>query len=248
MQLEAEELRARGGRSVALQALETQASLLPYALAVFVVSLPIYVWAGSHAPNAGLMAGSFAIFACAWGLFYWATNWLKRSGAREDASRRSKVHIAGGLVWAIAVAQIAAFADGAGPVRDILMLIAVAAAVLVIFFTAPYLESLLLVGFAAAAGPLFFLLRLPADHSLLQLSLGALALALALALMLNRVLRRQFAMAAERETMMAERAERMEQARRIAQSKSDLVATLSHEIRNGLTGVAHVLGAAAGRS
>ena len=37
-------------------------------------------------------------------------------------------------------------------------------------------------------------------------------------------------------------------AEKLAQSKSDLVSTLSHEIRNGLTGVAHVLAAAAGQN
>ncbi len=38
-----------------------------------------------------------------------------------------------------------------------------------------------------------------------------------------------------------------EAAERAARSKSDIVATLSHEIRNGLTGVTHVLAAAAGK-
>lgn len=248
MQVEAGESEPRGGTSVTLQALETQTSLLPFALAAFALSLPIYVWAGSHAPNAVWMSGSFAIFAAAWGLLYWATVWLRKSGARHDAARRGKVHILCGLVWAAAVAQIAAFADGAGQFRDILMMIAIASAALVIFFTSPWLVSLLIVGFAAAAGPLFFVLRDQGDATMTQLSMGSLALSLALALMLNRVLRRQFAMAAEREVLMAERAKRMDEARRIAQSKSDLVATLSHEIRNGLTGVAHVLGAAAGRN
>ncbi len=248
MQLEAEEFQPRGGTSVTLQALETQTSLLPFALAAFALSLPIYVWAGSHAPNAVWMTGSFAIFAAAWGLLYWATIWLRKSGARHDAARRGKVHILCGLVWAAAVAQIAAFADGAGPFREILLMVAVASAALVIFFTSPWLVSLLVVGFAAAAGPLFFVLRDQDNSTMTQLSMGSLALSLALALMLNRVLRRQFSMAAEREVLMLERAKRMEEARRVAQSKSDLVATLSHEIRNGLTGVAHVLGAAAGRN
>ena len=75
-----------------------------------------------------------------------------------------------------------------------------------------------------------------------------MALAFALALILNRILRRQFAMAAEREELIADRAGKVEEASRLARSKSDLVATLSHEIRNGLTGVAHVLAAAAGRN
>ena len=39
----------RGGLSATQQALEAQAALLPYALGVFAISLPAYVWAGSHA-------------------------------------------------------------------------------------------------------------------------------------------------------------------------------------------------------
>jgi CheY-like chemotaxis protein len=39
----------------------------------------------------------------------------------------------------------------------------------------------------------------------------------------------------------------LDEAERLARSKSALIATLSHEIRNGLTGVAHVLAAAAGQ-
>src|SRR6201999_4647526 len=69
----------------------------------------------------------------------------------------------------------------------------------------------------------------------------------ALGLLVNRILRKQFTLAAEREALMAERAAQAAPARRLARSKSDLVATLSDEIRNGLSGVAHVLSAAAGR-
>jgi two-component system, sensor histidine kinase len=69
---------------------------------------------------------------------------------------------------------------------------------------------------------------------------------MALALMVNRILRRQFAMSAERERLVESRAESLEEAQRLAQSKSDILATLSHEIRNGLTGVTHVLAAASG--
>jgi signal transduction histidine kinase/CheY-like chemotaxis protein len=75
---------------------------------------------------------------------------------------------------------------------------------------------------------------------------GAIALAMALSLIMNRVLRRQFVMTAERERLVAERAQALEEARRLAGSKSDILATLSNEIRNGLTGVNHVLAAAAG--
>ena len=246
MLVETDRLEARGGPSVTQQALDTQTALLPYAMAAFAISLPIFVWAGSHAQNAVWMTGSFAIFALAWGAFYGAVNWLKRPDATSDLRRRGQLHIACGLLWAVAVTQIAGFAHGSGPIRDILLMISIGAAAMVIFFTAPWLPSLLIVGFATAAGPLYFVMRDLGDTPLANTAAGALALSLALALMLNRVLRRQFALAAEREVLIAERVARTDEARQLAQSKSDLVATLSHEIRNGLTGVAHVLAAAVG--
>ena len=229
------------------QALEAQTALLPYALAAFVVSLPVYVWAGSFAENAAWMTASFALFAIACAATYVTVGWL-RSEAAQDLSRRARVHILTGLIWAGCVAQIAAFANHAGPMREPLLMMAMAAAVVCIFFTAPWLPSLLIVGAAAAAGPLVALFAHPESEGAATLAWGAVALAFALALILNRILRRQFAMAIEREALIAERAGKVEEASRLAQSKSDLVATLSHEIRNGLTGVAHVLASAAGRN
>jgi signal transduction histidine kinase/CheY-like chemotaxis protein len=237
---------ARGGLSATQQALEAQTALLPYALAAFGISLPIYVWVGAHATDALPMTGSLAIFATAWAAFYAVVNWLKQPAA-ADLARRGRVHILAGLFWAVAIAQIALFADQAGPAREPLLLISLAAAATCIFFTAPWLPSLLIVGPAVALGPLLVLFARPETHELANQGWGAIALALALALILNRILRRQFAMATERETLITDRAGMVEEARRLAQSKSDLVATLSHEIRNGLTGVAYVLAAATGR-
>jgi signal transduction histidine kinase/ActR/RegA family two-component response regulator len=238
----------RGGQSVTQQALDAQAALLPYALAVFAVSLPAYVWAGSHAPNAVWMTGSFALFAAAWGVFYAAVSWIKRPDTAGRLRRRGYIQIGSALVWSLAVGQIAAFANGAGPAREPLLMTAVAAAVVIIFFASPWMPSLLIVGTTAAAGPLLVLFLSPNSKDLANIAWGAVALAMALALIFNRVLRRQFTLAAEREVLIAERAGTVEEARRLARSKSDLVATLSHEIRNGLTGVVHVLAAAAGRN
>ncbi|HMO42850.1 MAG TPA: response regulator, partial [Phenylobacterium sp.] len=63
MNADSQRFAPRGGQSLTQQALEAQTALLPYALATFAVSLPIYVWAGSHAPNAASMTASFALFA-----------------------------------------------------------------------------------------------------------------------------------------------------------------------------------------
>jgi signal transduction histidine kinase/CheY-like chemotaxis protein len=229
------------------QALETQSGLLAYALAAFAVSLPIFGWAAGHASNAAWMSVTFVIFAIAWGAFYAAVNWMKLPAA-QDLARRGRVQILCGLLWAAATAQMALFADGAGPARASLMLTALAAGIICVVFTAPWLPSLLIIGPLAVAGPLIGLYAQPEDHDLAQLAWGGTALALALTLLVNRILRRQFALAVERETLMAERAEQAAAAGRLARSKSDLVATLSDEIRNGLAGVTHVLAAAAGRN
>jgi len=239
-------LPSRAGRTADAQALDAQTALLPYALGCFAATLPIYVWAGSHAANAPWMAGSFVIFAIAWGAFYGIVNWLKGPAA-EDLKIRGRVQVLGGLLWAGAIAQSAAFADGAGPARETLLLASLAASAVCVVFTAPWLPSLLIVAPAAVAGPLIGLFARPESRPLGNIGWGAVALSLALALLVNRILRTQFALAAEREVLIVERAAQAEAAERLARSKSNLVATLSDEIRNGLTGVAHTLAAAAGR-
>jgi signal transduction histidine kinase/ActR/RegA family two-component response regulator len=232
--------------SAALLSLLAQAALLPQALFLFAVSLPIFVWAGAYAQNSVFMALSFAVFAINWGAFYFVTHWLRREEA-ADVRRRLRVHVLAGLLWAVCVAQIAAFGDGAGPAREPILMIAVAAGVICLFFTAPSLPSLLIVGPAAMAGPLLALFSARATRGDGALAWGAFALAFALCLILNQTLRRQFALSAEREGLIEARETSLGAAERLAKSKSDLVATLSHEIRNGLTGVIHVLAAAAGQ-
>ncbi len=227
------------------QGMKTQAALLPYALAAFGVCLPVLVWAGSHAVNAAWLSATFALFGIGWAAFYAIVNWLKTDAAL-DLTRRARVQVLGGLVWSAAIAQLAVLADGAGPARETLVLMSLAAALICVFFAAPWLPSLLIVAPAAVAGPLLVLFSRPQDAALAKLGLAATALALALALLVNRILRSQYALAAERELLIADRADQAEAARRLARSKSDLVSTLSDEIRNGLTGVAHMLASAAG--
>lgn len=226
--------------------MRVQVALLPYAVLAFAIGLPMFVWVGAHAANAAWMSASFALFAAAWGLFYVAVNWMKTPPA-ADPRKRALVQAACGLVWALVIVELAVFAHFAGPVREMLLLLVLAAATTCVVFTAPWLLSLLLVAPVALAGPLVGLLLGGGGSQVSQIALAAAALSLALALLVNRILRGQFALAAERELLIAQRAEQAEAARRLARSKSDLVSTLSDEIRNGLTAVAHVLGSAAGR-
>ena len=231
-----------------LKALDAQAALLPYALGVFALSLPLFVWIGSFADNPLWMTASFAIFAINWGAFYAAVSWLRDKLSRDqDLARRARVHVLCGLLWSLAVVQISVFAHGAGPARDTLLLLATAGAVLCAFFAAPYLPGLLITAPLAAAGPLVVQFSQPESRHAGELTFGATALAMTLALILNRMFRRQHDLAIAHEQLVDERLKVLAEAERTARSKSDIVATLSHEIRNGLTGVTHVLAAAAGR-
>ncbi len=229
------------------QALEAQSALLPYALTFFGVSLPLFIWVGSHALNSVWMSALFAQFALNWAAFYVVVNWLRRRpDIAGDIGVRTRIHVFGGLLWAAAVAQIAAFALSAGPAREAILLVAIGAACVLFFFTAPSLPNLLIVAPAAAMAPMIALYVQETTRTTAALAWGAIALSMALALMVNRILRRQFALSAEREGLIQSRAASYDEAQRLAKSKSDILATLSHEIRNGLTGVTHVLASAAG--
>ncbi|MDZ4370438.1 MAG: response regulator, partial [Phenylobacterium sp.] len=226
------------------QGLSAQAALLPFALLAFGVCLPVFVWAASHAANADWMSACFAVFAIGWAAFYGAVNWL-RTPAAADIRRRGAVQLAGGLIWSLAIGCVAVFAHYAGPARETLLVLTLGAAMVCVVFTTPWLPSLLLVAPLALAGPVVALFLRPDSADLSTLGLAAAALALALALLVNRILRGQYALLAEREALLTERAEQAEAARRFARVKSDLVDSLSDELRDGLTGVAHILAAAA---
>jgi hypothetical protein len=121
-------------------ALDAQAALTPYALGVFAISLPIFAWVGSFADNALWMVASLAVFAINWGAFYAAVSWL-RGEASQDLNRRARVQLLGGLLWAVTVLQLAAFANGAGALRETLLLLSAAAAVMCVFFSATSLPA-----------------------------------------------------------------------------------------------------------
>ena len=83
--------------SMALQALDAQAALLPYALALFGVTLPIYAWACSYAANRRWMAASLLIFAINWAVFYALVDALKtRPHYRAEAGLRARIQILAG--------------------------------------------------------------------------------------------------------------------------------------------------------
>lgn len=234
-------------RAIAMMGLDAQIQLLPYALAFFGICLPIFITAAGYAPNAAWLVSSMALYAFNWAVFYAILDWRKTHQPNLSNLRlHTAIHIAAGLLWALALMQTSFFAKGAGPLAEILLVLCAGGAVGVIFFVAPSLPSLLLVGPAAAIGPIIALRSSPETATTGTYALCACTLALALALILNKHLRSHFALAIEREGLLVEKEGALEETRRLAKSKSDILATLSHEIRNGLSGVAHVLAGALG--
>ena len=236
---------APGPRRPEVMALDAQAALLPYALAAFAVGMPFLGWTAARADNAAWLGVCLAQFALNWAMFYVALSWLRREpGRHEDLATRAPLHVLCGLLWAVGLAQVAVIADNAGPAREALLLLSLCGALLCFFFTAPHRLSLLVVGPAAALPSLWMLNSNPGSEAIADAAEGAAALAFALAFIANHMLRQHFAMAAERESLAADRAEALSRAEALAKSKSDLLATLSHEVRSGLSGVVHVLAAA----
>ena len=233
--------------ALTVQALDAQVRLLPYALAFFGLCLPILLCTASLAPNwawFGLCLGTYAVN---WTAFYAVIDWLKKApeGGR-DLSLRARIQFGGSALWAVAIAQTSWVAMDAGPVSEILLVLCAGAAAGLMFFSAPSLPALLAVGLAAAAGPVLGLLSRPETLHTGVLVMSGDALALALGLVLNRHLRGHFALAAEHARLIAEREAALARAQALTRSKSDLLATLSSEIRNGLSGVTHVLAGALG--
>ncbi len=122
------------------QGMKIQTALLPFALLAFGLTLPIFVWAGSYAANAAWMSACFGVFACGWAAFYGIINWLKTPAA-TDLRRRAWLQVAGGLVWAAAIASVALFAHYSGPARETLLMLSLGAAILCVGFSTPWLPS-----------------------------------------------------------------------------------------------------------
>src|SRR6202011_3979805 len=154
-----------------------------------------------------------------WAAFYAKLDWMKRHPERgDDVDLRTRVLILGGLLWAVALAQISAVGLGAGPAREPILLLAAGGAAACVFFSAPNLAALLIVGPAASAGPLLALAADPATRPMGRVVMAAIALFMALSLILNRLFRHMFALAGEREILIEERARSLDEAEKQARA------------------------------
>lgn len=234
-------------RAVASMGLEAQTQLLPYALGFFALCLPVFVTIAFYVGNPMWLVACLGVYAFNWAVFYAIIDWRKRNRPGIDSVRlHTGIHLAAGLLWSLAILQTTAFAVNAGPFRETLLLLCAGAAFGVIFFSSPSLPMLLTVGPAAVIGPAIALRMDPATTQSSLIVLGGAALVMAFGLVLNRHLRSHFALALDREGLIVEREGALTATKKLAKSKSDILATLSNEVRNGLSGVTHVLAGALG--
>ena len=222
--------------SLDIQGQKAQAALLPFALAAFGVCLPVS--SGRPATPRAPLDERLLRASPLDGLSYVAVNWLRPGGGRPAKTDGQRPRI----VWALrSRRRIRADADrpnaahaGAGRSHDLCG------------FPTPGVPASVVAPAARRARAALFARPESAD---LAQQLASAALALALALLVNRILRGQYALIAEREALLTERTEQAEAARQFARVKADLADSLSDELRDGLTGVAHILAAASlGRS
>lgn len=232
-----------GATVVRLLSLDIRREVQRHAVTAFAVFVPLLALAASFAENAGPMALALALYTAGCGGFYALMKDLQRE--RIPVHGRAWRNLAATALWAASALQMVLFAHYAGSVREALVLIAMSSGVCALFFAAPSLTCLTAASAILLMGPLSLLLA-SNGASVAALGGGIAVLAIAMATLTNHMLRRQFLQAAERERLLDERAAALADARAAAQTKSDIVAALSHEIRNGLTGVTHVLAGAVG--
>jgi ribosomal protein L7/L12 len=203
-------------RAITRQALDAQVRMLPYALGFFGICLPVFVTVATYAQNAAWLAVCLGVYAFNWALFYGVYDWLKRSPvAADNVVLRSRIQMAGGLLWALAIVQTTYFCQGAGAFAEPLLVLCAGAAAGVMFFSSPTLPGLLVVGSTAAAGPVLALKGDPATEYVGTLVLCGLALAMALCLILNRHLREHFTLNLEREGLITDREKALSDAKRL---------------------------------
>ena len=220
--------------------------LAPYALGFFGIGLPLFLWTARAAMPGWLMGVFMLLFIVNWTVFMM----MKGQTARrmtplpvpDAAIRRALIRerlwrqgLAGGL-WSLTLLAIS-LSIGAGPYTPTLLLLCAGAAIGIIFFSAPVLIFLLILGPLAAAGPVFAMYRLDSSGGLAQPMIGGMALALAMAFILNRHMQEHYLLenaqldaALERETARAD-------TQALNEAKMALMETLSREVQTGLKGV-----------
>lgn len=226
---------------IARESLKAQQSLAPYAVAALILGVLLFLPSAlvAEAP-ARLLAPAFAVGLA---LFAFRVVQGRVPGLmQEGAGRIGRVQTLTALIWAASLLSVTGFAVTAGPLAQQLLLLTLGAAVVIAYFAAPHLPSLLVAAPLAAAPPLLGLYAV--EGSARDFAPAVVALAWALCLIQNRSHRRTYELTVEREALTAAREAALAEAERLAKTKSALISTLSTQLRTGLTAAEQALSAA----
>ncbi len=218
--------------------LRAQARMFPYTLGFFGIGLPLFLWAMRAAVSPGIMVLYILLLTAGWPLFMALRGQAERlaDGPQDKTTRDARMlrQGTGGALWTGCLLIISLTAISGGSNADVLITICAGAAVGIIFFSAPVLLYLLILGPLAVAGPIIALHAVHEDAAVTQLMGGGLVLALAMGLVLNRHMRDHYLL--QHEALEAARLREIANASRIA-----VMETLSREVTTGLSGIAQSL-------
>ncbi|MDI7774939.1 hybrid sensor histidine kinase/response regulator [Asticcacaulis sp. EMRT-3] len=218
--------------------LKAQTRLGIYAAGFFGIGLPLLLWVGHFSLPDWLLGVYLAVFTINWSVFLGLRAALRRlehdpHGLKPRLSR----HFVAGGMWALTLIGISLSTAVYGLHPEMLLMICAGTAAGIIFFSAPVLICLLILGPLAMAGPLLALQTFPHDPQITQIMTGGLALALAMGFVLNRHMQEHYLL----EHGQLELAREREMARTEAQAQTEarmaLMETLSREVQTGLKGI-----------
>jgi signal transduction histidine kinase len=222
--------------------LKAQARMLPYTLGFFGVGLPVFLWSAHLSVSSWMLAFYLLMFLVNWPIFMILRNQSeKRLGLGLDgvSGRVWRQGLGGGL-WtaALLVICLTAVFMRNGPITDaradVLLMICAGAAVGIVFFTAPVMIHLLIMGPIAVAGPMLAMNFLHQGAGTTNLVFGGLTLTLAMGFVLNRQMREHYLLQYQQLETARERED-------LTLAKMALMETLSREIKSGLAGIEQAL-------
>lgn len=226
--------------------LRAQARLSPYVMGFFGIGVPVFVWSAQLGLSTWLLACYMILFVINWTVFMVLKNQAEKRQALEfndAAAYRANLQArlwrqgVGGAVWAISLLIITLSAATAGLGAQMFLMVCAGAAVGIIFFSAPVLIHLLILGPIAVAGPIFAIQGLHQGPELSRMMTGGLALALAMGFVLNRHMREHYLLQHRQLELAGEREAARAATDTLNDAKLALMETLQREVQTSLKGL-----------
>ncbi|ESQ87680.1 hypothetical protein ABAC460_18580 [Asticcacaulis sp. AC460] len=226
--------------------LRAQSRLSPYVMGFFGIGVPVFVWSAQLGLSTWLFASYLILFVINWTAFMVLKGQAEKRQAIEPADLEQRRALArarlwrqgvGGAIWAVSLVVISLSAATAGPGAQMFLMVCAGAAVGIIFFSAPVLLHLLVLGPIAIAGPILGMQSLHEGPQLSQLMTGGLVLALAMGVVLNRHMRDLYLLQHRQEEIAAEREAARAATDDVKEARMALMETLQREVQTSLKGL-----------